>query len=262
MTTTDENNLIKLTKFYLVKYNDFEEVINTKQDIKKYMLNLKRSKKINDTLKIIVNNSYTYIFIEDFSYKTKNELNNKINEIKLLQQNRKKPIEINLNNELYNNALQYEEEVFNILKNICSNSVIERSKNRYSKFDFYELTHKNMLELKVNTYSITQFKTAVINIEKLTYPFLILIFGYTETYYNNGFKTKINYYFIRYNKEKFFNYNKRYIINHKTGRSSLICDIPTTDLIPLENLKLEENMINDNEFFNDLIHFDLITPDA
>ena len=49
MPTTDANNIIKLTKFYLVKYNDFEEVINTKQDIKKYMLNLKRSKKINDT---------------------------------------------------------------------------------------------------------------------------------------------------------------------------------------------------------------------
>jgi hypothetical protein len=158
-----QNEDVKLTKFYLVKYGDKEELINTKQDIKKYISNLKRCKKLNNTLKLIINNSYSYIFIEEFTYKTKNELNIKINHIKLLQQNRKKVIETDLNNELYNNSLQYEEEVFILLKNICSSSIIERAKNRYSKFDFYDLTFKNMFELKVNTYSITEYKTAVIN---------------------------------------------------------------------------------------------------
>jgi hypothetical protein len=253
-----QNEDVKLTKFYLVKYGDKEELINTKQDIKKYISNLKRCKKLNNTLKLIINNSYSYIFIEEFTYKTKNELNIKINHIKLLQQNRKKVIETDLNNELYNNSLQYEEEVFILLKNICSSSIIERAKNRYSKFDFYDLTFKNMFELKVNTYSITEYKTAVINIEKLVYPYLILIFGYTEIYYDNGFKSKVNYYFIKYVKDKFLNYNKRYITNHKTGRSSLIIDIPTTDLLPLEHLKLQENNINDFDFFNDLMNLNVI----
>lgn len=262
MTKTDANsltgNIFFTTNIYLIKYENIEDIVATKQQINKYLLNLKRSKKLTDNIRTIITNKYTYILIEEFNYKSKKELNERLNELRLLQNNRKKHIEPKLINDLYNNALQYEEEVHNILKTICCDSVIERSKYRYSKFDFYDLTYKYMFELKVNTYSISKYPNAVINIDKLVYPFLIIIFGYNETYYDNEIKNIVNYYYIEYDKCKFDNFNRRYIVNHKTGRSSLICDIPTTELKPLKDLKLKENLLADNDFCIDLINFGLV----
>lgn len=253
----DKQLLSKLTKFYLIQYEKNEAVIATKQQLNKYISNLKRCKKISNELKNIIHNSYTYVFLEEFKYETKEELNYKMNELKLLQQNRKKPIERELNDKLYKNAVVYEEDILITLKKMFPNNNIQRSKSRYSKVDFFDLTSKTFIELKTNTYSILEHKTAVINVEKLCVPFLILIFGYAEMYYDKAelkFKTKTDYYYIRYNEEVFKNYSKRYITNHLTSRSSLVVDIPTSDLKPLKSLELIDNTTTDEDFFNDLIN--------
>ena len=241
------NDVRKLTKLFLLSYNGKYDIIATSQPLNKYTANLKRSKKISDELREIISNKYTYTFIEDFEYTKKQELNDRLNALMVLQNNRSKPIEQGLNNFLYNKGCQYEEEVFKILKRICEGHDIKKTTNRYSKYDFYDDKSKTFFELKTNTYSINEYPTAVINVEKLGYTNLVLIFGYTEFYYDVTFKQKVNYYFIEYDEEVFKNYRKRYIVNHTTGRSSLVIDIPTEHLKPLETLKLETNNVTEEE---------------
>lgn len=239
MTTNDDSvnalNLTKQTNIYFLQYNNQKMFVSTIQPLCKYISNLKqRNKSLSiDSLNIISNN-YTFGLLEKFQYKTKFDITNKINYYKQLELNRTKPIESQLNNSLYNNSLQYEFYILNLLQKIFDNSNIINSKNRYAKYDFLDLNSGYFFELKNNTYSFNTYKSAVINCEKLDYPNLILIFGYKNIIFLNGkFITVDKYYYIIYDIKKFATFNKRYIINKITNRSSFVIDIPTSYLLEL-----------------------------
>lgn len=254
-----DNFLIKLIKFYLIKYGKNEEVVATSQPLHKYTSNLKRNKKISNTLREIICNKYTFILLENYKYSKRTEVNEKLNFYREQQLNRTKTIDKELNDFLYNSCVKNEIEVLNFLQNICKGYKFMKSGNRYSKYDIYEITTKTIIEVKNNTYSIMKYPNAVINQEKLNPNLtnLIIIFGYIECVYReNTFQQVNNYYFIKYNEEQFKSYNRRYIINRTTGRSSLVVDIPVGHLTQLNELELQNNDdITDDEFLQDLFHF-------
>jgi len=245
-TTNDSINAVlfkpvlpKLTKIYLLKFNDSKFFIATNQRLSKYISNLKRKGKnlSHDTLTII-NNKYIFYLLENYTYTERSQVKNKLSNYQQLETNSHKPLERNLNNELYKNSLQYEYNVLHLLNKIFINSKIVNSKNRYSKYDFLDVNTGWFFELKTNTYSINTFKTAVINFDKLDFPHLILVFGYNNTNYKNGkFITEVKNYYIFYDEKQFAAYNKRYIINKLTNRPSYVIDIPTSDLIELNENK-------------------------
>jgi hypothetical protein len=260
ISTIKDDNLIKLINFYLIKYEKNEEVVATSQPLHKYTSNLKRNKKISDKLREIVNNKYTFILLEEnFKYSKKTEVNEKLNYYREHQLNRTKTIDKELNDFLYNSCIKNENEVLNLLNEICCNCKFIKSRNRYSKYDIYEITTKSIIEVKNNTYSIMTYPNAVINQEKLNPNLtnLIIIYGYIENIYReNKFQQVNNYYFIKYNEEQFKSYNRRYIINRTTGRSSLVVDIPVGHLTPLNELELQNNDdITDDDFLQDLFNF-------
>lgn len=227
-------NLDKLSNIYILTYDKKYAFISTKQPLRKYISNLKkRSKNLNDTLKTIIENDYTYILIETFSHQKKSELNYRMNELKMLHEKTFVPVDKHYTRELYNKSLPYEYQVLDLLKTHFINSNVVRSRNEYSKYDFCDLNTGYFFELKTNTYSINSFPNAVLNIKKISYPYLIIIFGYNENYYDAlsyKFKTKVKYYYIFYDETRFNSYNKRYVITHATGKSELVYDIPTSDL--------------------------------
>ena len=254
---------LKNTIIYLLEYDKKYYLINTKQALAKYVSNLKlRNKSIHGDLKFIINNNYTFNIIETYSYKSVTELNNRINELNILQQNSKKGFNEKLNNDLYNNSVKYEVELLPVLNKYFLNSNIINSPNRYSKYDFVDLNSKYIFELKTNTYSIWKHPNAVIPLHKLSYPFLILIFQYNEIKYNfinKKFDHFIETYFILYDENKFNTYNKRFITNFKTNVPCLILDIPTTELKKLndnEHMQLEV-AVNKKDFnyYLDLYNF-------
>jgi hypothetical protein len=236
----------KLSSIFILTHDKKYSIVSTQQPLRKYISNLrKRNKNLNPILKNIISNDYTFILLEKFSHQTKDQLNYRMNEIKLMQENTFKPIENDLNNYLYEKSVQYEYDVLPFLNRVFIDSNIIRSNNRYSKYDFVDLNSCYFFELKTNTYSFNSYDNAVINCDKLTYPYLLLIFGYNENYYDvvsKVFKSKVIYYYIFYDENKFKHFNKRYITNKLTGRNSLVVDIPTSHLRELNDknkIKLE-----------------------
>jgi hypothetical protein len=239
MTQNDADLPEKIIDIYYIEFENENLIVATKQTINRYINGLKRKKFSCINPKNL--NNYPYILLEKFKYKTKQQLNEKINEYKLLQNLRTKKIEEEIIEELYSKATDIEDNMLLLLKDLFPENNIIKTKNRYSKYDFFDTTTHNIFELKCNTYSITKYPNAVVNVEKLSYQGLILIFGYTEIKYNKESKSFMetkNFYFIQYDKEKFKQYNKRFIISKTTGRSSLVYDIPVTDLKPIKELIL------------------------
>lgn len=242
------NDEINLTNLYLLEFNNSKIFIATKQRLSKYISNLKRNcKKISQQTLNIINNNYTFQLLEQLDNKNKDEIKNVLSKYQQLEENAHKPLERKLNDELYKKSLEYEFEVLDLLNRFFTTSRIIRSKNRFSKYDFLDLNTGYFFELKTNTYSINEYPNAVINVDKLDYPHLILVFGYNNTIFKNGkFITEVQYYYIFYNEKQFASYNKRYIINKLTGRPSYVIDIPTSDLNELNKpLQLSSDLKNE-----------------
>lgn len=264
MTTEDDsiNALVdnlappKFIYIFLLEYNNSKIFIATIQRLSKYISNLKRKcKKLSQHTLNIINNNYTFQLLEQIPHTNKQEIKNVLSKYHQLEENAHKPLERKLNDDLYKKSLQYEYAVLDLLNNIFINSRIIRSKNRYSKYDFLDLNTGYFFELKTNTYSINDFSNAVINVEKLDYPHLILVFGYNNTIFKNGkFTTAVQYYYIFYNEKQFALYNKRYIINKLTGRPSYVIDIPTSDLNELNENKPIHLSSEINNEINKIMH--------
>lgn len=222
---------LNITKIYLLKNDETEFLIHTLQPLPKYISYLKnRKKKIDQKLKEILNLSYEIVFVENFSYFSKNELTNRFQEIT----NRK--LDPNINNALYFESLKKEESIVPVLNQHFKNSNIIKMQYRYCPYDYADLNSKYIFELKSNRYSFNEFENAVINLDKInriSYPYLVLLFNYDEIFFNPNtkkFENKLDTYYILYDEKEFEKYNKRYIHNNTTGLINLVVDIPTKHL--------------------------------
>lgn len=254
----DNSATTKFIYIYLLEFNNSKIFIATKQRLSKYISNLKRNcKKLPQHTLNIINNNYTFQLLEQLNDKNKQEIKNAVSKYQQLEEKAHKPLERKLNDELYKKSLEYEFEVLDLLNQFFTSSRIIRSKNRYAKYDFLDLNTGYFFELKTNTYSINEYPNAVINIEKLDYPYLILVFGYNNISFQKGkFITVVQYYYIFYNTEQFASYNKRYIINKLTGRPSYVIDIPTSDLNVLNKpLQLSSQIKNTIVSIKNKYHF-------
>ena len=104
---------------------------------------------------------------------------------------------------------------------------LQKTENKFCSYDYTGLISKNIYELKSNTYSIKKYPNAVIDKKKIDrYEYvknLIIIFSYEEEEEGTEF------YFIKFDYDKFQKYNKR-IIALKRGYENEIIDIPISEL--------------------------------
>jgi len=87
-------------------------------------------------------------------------------------------------NELYRiKQLEYglsnENKVLLFIKNVFSKN-IEKSKYKYSKYDYFDKQSKYIFELKTRRITHNQYPTALLNVCKINYKNLIIIYEYTD----------------------------------------------------------------------------------
>lgn len=87
-------------------------------------------------------------------------------------------------NELYRiKQLEYglsnENKILLNIQNVFSKN-IEKSKYKYSKYDYYDKQSKYIFELKTRRITHNQYPTALLNVCKINYKNLIIIYEYTD----------------------------------------------------------------------------------
>ena len=158
--------------------------------------------------------------------------------IKLFKNPNNKDTFIIINNMIY--GLYYEQEFMNIIDFIP----LKKSTLLRSRYDF--IYNDMLYELKTHTYGINKYKTIVLNVDKLRYNNLCIIFGFIEG-------LCMDYYYIQYDKKKFDTYNKRHITTY--GRTNYVYDIPKNDLIVIYKNGVICNDFKNNGFIlNHNIH--------
>lgn len=106
---------------------------------------------------------------------------------------------------------------------------IERSKYKYSFFDFYQKSSNVLFELKSLGYAKTGFTYAIMNTRKLTeYNHLVFLFEYEN---DNIFGLENHLYYHIYDHKR--KHNMRYIYPDETNRmiQEEVIDIPMNELI-------------------------------
>lgn len=236
-------------------YNDTEfQIIHTKQEVKKYLNNIKtRNNKNNCNLIKLLNNTYYYEFLQNFEYSNKYELENIINSI-TFQLNKKKSIEND-----FKYGLSEEQKVLIKIKNFFINDDIIPCNDSCSIFDFMGLKSKYLYELKSNNDKFEDYPNSIMGINKVikTYDKQIFLFGYKTNTDENEL-----YYFIK--PESFeTKYNKRKIYLKNRDIYNWVYDIPRTELIKIsknESCNLDINL-TDNELFSHLFQLDKVRAD-
>jgi len=104
------------------------------------------------------------------------------------------------------------------------NFKLEKSKNKYCNFDFYDTTHTFIIELKNYRYDYEKYKYVIIGKNKGISDNGVFIFRHE----NDDNKM----YYIQYNKELFKTFNTRYITYR--GTNELCYDIPKEHIIKLD----------------------------
>lgn len=242
MTETDNLN-------YAV-YRLFDETdsyfFQTKTPLRKALYNLKKSK--NEKLISIFANNYEVELLKETTYKTKPTkaaLNADLvlwrthfKDIKKIKAEHITSQKCNtLHNITRNQSLDYgmkrQYNIFCMIKDIFIDD-IRASQYIFSEFDC--IGNKYLYEIKSLTYSINKYPTAIMNTRKLLYRNMIFIFEYTEA----NEERKLFYHIY----EPTRNYNKRFITPLNRCNTCEIIDIPTRELIEIENKKisLDENM--------------------
>lgn len=236
-------------------YNDTTFVIiHTKQEVKKYLNNIKsRNNKKNDTLVKILNGTHYYEFLQKFEYSNKDELTNKINLI-TFESNKKQNIEND-----FKYGLKEEQKVLIKIKNFFINDEIIPCHNPYSTFDFIGLKSQYLYELKSNNDKFEDYPNAIMGINKVVknYKKQIFLFGYKSRTDENDI-----YYFIKPpNFET--KYNKRKIYLKNRDIYNWVYDIPRTELQKINknevcNLQID---LTENEIFSHLYLLDKVRAD-
>ena len=106
--------------------------------------------------------------------------------IKLFKNPNNKDTFIIINNMIY--GLYYEQEFMNIIDFIP----LKKSTLLRSRYDF--IYNDMLYELKTHTYGINKYKTIVLNVDKLRYNNLCIIFGFIQG-------LCMDYYYIQYDKK-------------------------------------------------------------
>jgi hypothetical protein len=210
---------------YKVYYESIMVIVATKQNIEKYLNNIKtRNNNKCSLLLDIVNSPYKTYFIENFSYHTKEEKTNRLLQI----ESKEKDLKYGLTNEI--NVLYIIQRYF------FNDEILPTANEKYCKYDYIGLKSQILYELKSNTYTYQKYKTAVIGVEKFIENHKqIFLFSY-ET--NTDLKEL--YYFI---VPRDFNtrYKQRQIYLKERNKYNWIYDIPREELILIksnENIKL------------------------
>jgi hypothetical protein len=104
----------------------------------------------------------------------------------------------------YKKAIESEKEVLPIIRDYFKRD-IKATKERYSKFDYYDLEYKYELKTRTNKYN--SFPTTIIETNKIIENLkIIFLFRFTDGLY-----------FIEYEKELFNTFEKQlYIRNYPT----------------------------------------------
>ena len=100
-------------------------------------------------------------------------------------------------NELYRiKQLQYglsnENKILLIIQNVFSKS-IQKSKYKYSKYDYYDKQTKYIFELKTRRIRHDQYPTALLNVCKINYKNMIIIYEYTDGLFSIKYDSTLSY---------------------------------------------------------------------
>lgn len=122
-------------------------------------------------------------------------------------------------NELYRiRQLEYglsnENNVLKIIQNVFSKN-IEKSKYKYSKYDYYDVKSKYIFELKTRRITHNQYPTALLNVCKINYKNLIVIYEYTDGLF-----------YIKYDEELFNTFSSNLQRIHGYSQSQDVINIP------------------------------------
>ena len=247
----------KMTKIYLV-YNESDKIyVASKQNIDKYLKSLlKKQRNKNDKLfNIITSNLYNNKFVGYFEYYDTAEIKQNVNDLNL-KLNDKVARQTFINNAVIIGNKK-EDNLLDTLKSYFSKHIIQTRKNLYCPYDYIDTATGYKYELKSNNYGVDKYRSAVIDINKIQFDKLFLLFNYTfnrifldkET---KSFTTKeeTDCYYILYNKDKFNTYNRRQIFNNHRQIFCNVIDIPVEDLTYLNpnekyNYKLEGEEVSE-----------------
>ena len=125
------------------------------------------------------------------------------------------PVIFNFCNNAFSAGIIEECRVLPIIRKYFKNNNIRRVLSRYSKFDFTDGVDTNY-ELKRNFKIFGEFKTAIVNTDKLIdYPNKKLVLLFT---YSTCNKDKRRLFFIEYNKNTFEKFKTREIFLHSRNQ--------------------------------------------
>jgi len=122
-------------------------------------------------------------------------------------------------NELYRiKQLEYglsnENKILLIIKNVFSKN-IEKSKYKYSKYDYFDKQSKYIFELKTRRITHNQYPTALLNLCKINYKNLIIIYEYTDGLF-----------YIKYDEELFNTFGSNLQRIHGYTQTQDVINIP------------------------------------
>ena len=213
---------LKTTQIFIIENNTDFLFVSTKQNIDRYIFNIKYRNKTNNKLKELLNTTYTYNLIETFEFDTQNELNHRINYLTFETEKKKRKKE----DLIYGKNEEY--AVLEKIKKYFYNDIIVMCNYTYSSFDFMGLKSEYLYELKSNNDKFEDFPNAIIGVEKvLDYDKQIFLFQFKNELGQNDL-----YYFIKppQFKEQFI---KRQIYLKYRDKHNWIYDIPRTNLIKI-----------------------------
>lgn len=150
-------------------------------------------------------------------------------------------------NELYRiKQLEYglsnENKILLNIQNVFSKN-IEKSKYKYSKYDYFDKQSKYIFELKTRRITHNQYPTALLNVCKINYKNLIIIYEYTDGLF-----------YVEYNKNLFntFKTNLQHIHNYTQSQDVIHIPYQFLTKITIDD-KIELTAKYDTTDFNNLI---------
>lgn len=111
-------------------------------------------------------------------------------------------------------GLSNESKILLIIKNVFSKN-IEKSKYKYSKYDYFDKQSKYIFELKTRRITHNQYPTALLNVCKINYKNLIIIYEYTDGLF-----------YIKYDEELFKSFNSNLQRIHNYNQIQDVIHIP------------------------------------
>lgn len=121
----------------------------------------------------------------------------------------------------YKTGLNGEKEIINIINNYF-NRIINKTTEKYCRYDFYDNKYKYELKTRNNTYNT--YPTTIIAVDKVVDNKLIFLFNFTDSIY-----------YIKYNKELFDTFEKKMFVRQRADFNDIEKEY---FFIPIEKLTL------------------------